>query len=304
MFGAIDLGGTKIEACVFDAQLKPLESQRVATPQASYGDLIDAVVRQCEWLQTVSGLADLPIGMGMPGLIDPQTGLSITSNLPAMGQAMKTDLSTRLGRTIAVENDCKCFALSEAQGGAGEGHEMVFGLILGTGVGGGVCRQGELMLHHNALSGEAGHIALPASWVQAWRQPLLKCGCGRMGCYETYLSGPGMSRLCENLTGMALSPMDISQGKGRNDGLLSRVYEAWLDLLCELLRTLQLVIDPDCVVFGGGLSRMPGLAKHVAAAFPHHQLPGLRAPQFSGAKYGDSSGVRGAAILAQRLSSS
>ena len=301
MFGAIDLGGTKIEACVFDAQLHAVQRQRMATPQGSYAELLDAVLQQCSWLQASAQDAGLPIGIGIPGLIDRRTGLSTTANLPAMGQPLQADLARRLGRPIAVENDCKCFALSEAQGGAGAGHGLVLGLILGTGVGGGLCREGELLLHHNGLAGEVGHIALPAHCVQQWQLPLLPCGCGRSGCYETLVSGPGMARLCQHLSGQALSPPDIVQGHARGDPQLGRVLEVWLGLLCELLHTVQLVIDPDCVVFGGGLSRIPRLPELVAQAFAGHQLPGLRAPLFASARFGDSSGVRGAAILAQRL---
>ncbi|MCW5320935.1 ROK family protein [Verminephrobacter aporrectodeae subsp. tuberculatae] len=301
MWGAIDLGGTKIEACLYDAQLQPVQRQRVATPQGAYAGLLDAIEQQCLWLQGCAGDAHLPIGMGIPGLIDRQTGLSTTANLSAMGQPLQADLSARLGRPIAVENDCKCFALSEAQGGAGAGQALVFGLILGTGVGGGLCRQGELMLHHLGISGEVGHVALPVHCTEQWRLPVLRCGCGRTGCYETYVSGPGMARLCQHLTGRALGAQDIAQGHARGDAQLQTVYRVWLWLLCELLHTMQLAIDPDCVVFGGGLSRIPGLPEQVAQAFPAHQLPGLRAPRFASAQFGDSSGVRGAAILAQRL---
>ena len=301
LFGAIDLGGTKIEACVFDAQLQAVQCQRIVTPHGSYSELLDGIVQQCQQLQTWANDPKLPIGIGIPGLIDRQTGLSTTANLRASGQPLQADLSARLGRHIAVENDCKCFTLSEAQGGAGNGYRVVFGLILGTGVGGGVCSQGQLLLHHNGLSGEVGHIALPAPGVEQWMLPVLRCGCGRSGCFETYLSGPGMTRLCEHLIGQSRSAPEIVQGHASGDPQLHKVFQVWLSLLCELLHTVQLVIDPDCVVFGGGLSRIPRLAEYVAEAFPSHQLPGLRAPHFAKALFGDSSGVRGAAILAQRL---
>lgn len=301
MIGGIDLGGTKLEACLFDDQLQTLQRQRIATPHGSYAALLDAIVRQCHWLQAEAGDARLPIGIGIPGLIDRQTGLSTTANLPAMGKPLQADLSARLGRSIAVENDCKCFALSEAQCGAGQGQGVVFGLILGTGVGGGVCAQGDLLRHHNGVSGEVGHIALPAHCVAQWNLPLIACGCGRTGCYETYVSGPGMTRLCQHLIGRELQAPDIVQGHANGEPLLQHVFGVWLSLLCELLHTVQLVIDPDCVVFGGGLSRIPSLAHEVTQAFPKHPLSGLRAPHFASAQFGDSSGVRGAAILAQRL---
>jgi len=301
MFGAIDLGGTKIEACLFDQALQAVSKKRIATPHTSYEDLLDAIAEQCDWLMQRANDRRLPIGMGIPGLIDRRTGLSTTANLQAMNHPFQADLSARLGRPMTVENDCKCFALSEARGGAGDGYPVVFGLILGTGVGGGVCRQGQLLGHHNGLSGEVGHIPLPAHLVAQLNLPILGCGCGRTGCYETLLSGPGMSRLCEHMTGVSRSAMGIVEGKLLGDTDLKDVFDCWLTLLCELLHTIELVIDPDCIVLGGGLSRIDQLAAQLSAQFPQHQLPGLQAPQIRCARFGDSSGVRGAAMLAQQF---
>ena len=298
-FGGIDLGGSKIEAALFDAELNLLIKQRIATPRGAYADLLDALMRQCEWLQAQAGDAQLPLGMGVPGLVDRRTGLATTANLSAMGQPLQADLNARLGRPLVMENDCKCFALSEAVGGAGADADVVFGLILGTGVGGGVCRQSSLMLHHNGLAGEVGHMALPAHVVAQWQLPVLACGCGRVGCYETLISGPGMSRLCQHLAGMDKSPREIAQGHADGDAALSRVFTVWLALLAELIHSIQLVIDPDCVVLGGGLSSIPGVAALLAQEFAAHQLPGLLAPSFFSARFCDSSGVRGAALLAQ-----
>lgn len=299
MYGAIDLGGTKIEACLFDADLQAIAKKRMATPRNSYAELLDAVLEQCHWLSQLAGIPDLPIGIGIPGLIERQTGLSITANLPAMGHPLQADLSHRLGRSIAVENDCKCFALSEAHSGAGRAHDVVFGLILGTGVGGGVCRHGELMSHHNGLSGEVGHFGLPSHLASQWQLPVLPCGCGRTGCYETLVSGPGMSRLCAHLTGVARDVPEIIRGRDAGDPELSQVYSRWLELLCELMVTIQFVIDPDCIVLGGGLSRIEHLALHLTTRFPAHQLAGLTAPAIVCAEFGDSSGIRGAAMLAR-----
>lgn len=300
MYGAIDLGGTKIEACLFDANLQAMDKQRVATPRSNYADLLNTLVEQCNWLSKRAGIPDLPIGMGIPGLIERHTGLSITANLPAMGHPLQADLSSRLNRSIAVENDCKCFALSEAHSGAGRAYEVVFGLILGTGVGGGLCRRGELMSHHNGLSGEVGHFGLPSHLATQWKLPVLPCGCGRTGCYETLVSGPGMSRLCKHLTGVARDVPEIIRGRDAGDLELSQVYMKWLDLLCELIVTIQFVIDPDCIVLGGGLSRIEHLAQDLTESFPAHQLAGLTAPTIVCAEFGDSSGIRGAAMLARK----
>ena len=299
MYGAIDLGGSKIEACLFDEQLKVVCKQRVATPRTSYAELLEALLAQCYFLEQQAGQKNLPIGLGVPGLIDRSTGNALTANLPATGHPLPADLIARLGRSIAVENDCNCFVLSEAHGGAGDGHDVVFGVILGTGIGGGLCRHGELMTQHNGTSGEVGHLALPFPLAQKWNLPILTCGCGRQGCYETLVAGPGLSRLSQHLTGTAHSVPDIVQGYRAKEPRLHAVYALWLELLCELILSIQLVVDPDCLVLGGGLSQIENLTKQLTQAFPAHQLPGMKAPVFAQAYFGDSGGVRGAAMLAK-----
>jgi predicted NBD/HSP70 family sugar kinase/fructoselysine-6-P-deglycase FrlB-like protein len=297
-FGAIDLGGTKIEACLFDARLETLERRRSATPD-SYPALLDALVEAAGWLRTQAGGA-LPVGVGLPGLIDPRTGVSLTANLAATGHTLAADLSARLGQEVPVGNDCKCFALSEANGGAGEGFSTVFGLILGTGIGGGVCRDGRLVMGYNGLPGEVGHIALPAQLIAAHGLPVLPCGCGRAGCYETLASGPGLERLARHLAGVEAAPARIAAGAAAGEADMAAVFAVWLDLLAELLHTVQLTVDPDCVVLGGGLSRIEGLPARLAEAFARRHLPGVRAPAIVAARHGDASGVRGAAMLARQ----
>lgn len=301
MLGGIDLGGTKIEACLFDSSLNVLHVNRISTPRSSYQDLLDAILSQCLWLEELARDRNLKIGIGVPGLIDRQTGLSTTANLPATGKPLQLDLNRILGRALAVENDCKCFALSESHDGSGSGANFVLGLILGTGIGGGFCMNRSLLSHNNGVSGEVGHIPMPAHLISRWKLPVLSCGCGRTGCYETLVSGPGMARLCLHLTGRSISAPHIVDGFLSGDSELAMVFNVWLTLLCELIQAVQLVIDPDCIVFGGGLSKIPDLAERVSEVFSLHQLPGIRAPIFAKAKYGDSSGVRGAAILAKSL---
>ena len=144
-FGGIDLGGTKIEACLFDSDLNALCRRRTSTPRDSFQALVDALVDQYGWLRAQADMPDLAVGVGIPGLVESGTGLALTSNLPSTGKPLRSGLSHRLGLAVPMENDCKCFALSEANGGAGEGFETVFGLILGTGCGGGVCHRGRLV---------------------------------------------------------------------------------------------------------------------------------------------------------------
>ena len=152
----------------------------------------------------------------------------------------------------------------------------------------------------NGLPGEVGHIGLPAHLVAARNLPVLACGCGRAGCYETLVSGPGMSRLARHLAGVEATPERIAAGAAAGEADMAAAFALWLDLLAELLDTVQLTVDPDCVVLGGGLSRIEGLAGRVAEAFARHRMPHVRAPVIAVAKYGDSSGARGAAMLARQ----
>jgi predicted NBD/HSP70 family sugar kinase/fructoselysine-6-P-deglycase FrlB-like protein len=298
-YGAIDVGGSKIEAALFGEDLLRTANRRIDTRKESYEALVDAIVEQADWLGTqTDGLA--AIAIGLPGLIDPATGLSFTSNLPASGRRLSADLSARLGRRVPVENDCKCFALSEANGGAGAGYRTVFGLILGTGVGGGVCVDGRLVRGLNGLPGEVGHFGLPAERVAKYGLPLVPCGCGRTGCYETYVSGPGLSRIAAHVTGRRLAAAEIARAAADGDASMQAVRAIWLDLLAELIHTIQLTVDPDCVVLGGGLSRMAGLADDLAKTFEAHKLPVVRSPIFRIAEHGDASGARGTAILARQ----
>jgi predicted NBD/HSP70 family sugar kinase len=298
MFGGIDLGGTKIEACLFDGDLVRVTSRRVPTPRHSYPELLDALVDQYRWLRDEAAQADLPLGVGIPGLIDPSTGLSLTSNLPAMGMPLRDELSRRLGFAIPVKNDCKCFALSEANGGAGAAFETVFGLILGTGCGGGVCYQGKLVEGSSGLPGEVGHTGISINAAQGQSLPLLRCNCGRVGCYETLVSGPGMTVLARNLLHVELQPEQIVAGALAGDRSLEHVLQVWADLVSELLRTIQGTIDPDCVVLGGGLSQIQDIEARLSECLSSHRITGARAPAILVAAFGDSSGVRGAAMLA------
>ncbi len=303
MFAGIDLGGTKIEACLFNADLDPVLSRRIATPATSYPELVDALIAQYEWLcaRAASDLGHrgtLPLGIGIPGVIDRQTGLSKTANLRADGMPLRDDLSRRLGFAVPIENDCKCFALSEANGGAGAGYTTVFGLILGTGCGGGVCHHGKLVTGRNGLPGEVGHVGFPAHHPALRALPALVCGCGRIGCFETLVSGPGLRALALHLTGRETSPENIATGASGGDSALRQVFDTWLDILSELVHMLQLTIDPDCIVLGGGLSRIDGIVGLLADRFNLHRLQGMEAPVLLTARFGDSSGARGAAMLA------
>jgi predicted NBD/HSP70 family sugar kinase len=297
LVGGIDLGGSKIESRLFDGKLNELARRRVPTTKTSYPELLDAICAELDWLEQQAG-TPIPVGVGIPGLIDKANGLALTANLPATGHRLGVDLSARLNRPIPVENDCKCFALSEAVDGAGSRFKTVFGLVLGTGIGGGVCVNGRLSQGLNAVAGEVGHLGLPAFLLHDEALPVLSCGCGRRGCYETLLAGPGLTRLGGHYANRLATPTEIVTAAGQGDAAMAHAYQVWLTVLAEMMRTVQLTVDPDCVVLGGGLSQIEGLAAAVETTFARHRIAGVRSPKFAIAKFGDSSGVRGAAMLA------
>lgn len=295
LFGGMDVGGTKIETCLFDEQFRPLERRRVETACATYEDLLECIVGEAHWLDARAG-RPVDLGVGLPGLVDHATGRALTSNLPASGRPLREDLVAKLGRGVAMANDCKCFALSEANGGAGEGSETTLGLILGTGVGGGVTRHGRLVLGRNDLPGELGHLGIPGRLVAEWGLPMLPCGCGRVGCYETLVSGPGLVRLAGRHGRADRSPAQIAQLARTGDAAMAATLREWLTLLAELIHTAQCTIDMECVVLGGGLSRIPDVAQMLGDTYRAHQITG-RETRFAVAHFGDASGTRGAAML-------
>ena len=263
----IDLGGTKTEAIVLDAQGREVFRKRVPTPRGDY----DAT------LQTIKALVDEAgegtVGVGIPGALSHATGLVKNANSTwLIGKPLKQDLERVLGREVRLANDANCFALSEGTDGAAAGAEVVFGVILGTGVGGGVVVRGHLIQGLNSIAGEWGHNPLPLP--RAEDLPLRPCYCGREGCIETYLCGPALER----------------------DG-----GESALDLYCErLARALGGVInllDPDVIVLGGGVSNIARLYDEVPKLWPRHVFSDHVATRLSPPRHGDSSGVRGAAWL-------
>ncbi|MCA0996742.1 ROK family protein [Alloyangia pacifica] len=303
--GGIDLGGTKIEARLFDAQMQTLETRRLPTPAEDFTAFVKALAAQVRWLEETSGLgAALPVGIGLPGLIDPESGLGFAANIPITGQNLPAALTEALGRPVPLLNDCQAFALSEAHGGAGTGARRVIGLIMGTGIGAGLAQDGRAGYRANGSALEVGHIGLPSHALQELRDrlgvdlALRDCGCGRRGCFETCLSGPGLSWLARQYLGAELEPADLAQRAGDGERAAEVVLQIWAHLAGELLLTLQLAHDPDCIVLGGGLSQIPGVELRLAAALERVRLGSMRAPKIAIAQHGDSSGARGAALHA------
>ena len=299
MLGGIDLGGTKIEATLFAPDLTARETRRTATPGQDYDALIRALAEQVAWLKGHAG-GPLPVGVGIPGLYNAATGQAFTANLPASGRDIRRDIVAATGQAITFENDCNCFALSEAVGGAGADARSVFGLILGTGVGGGLVLDGHLIRDHNGVSGEVGHVALPADLIAELGLPLVRCGCGRLGCYETYVAGPGMTRIAQALGAGAMSPVEITRARAQatGDGAAQEVWQCWCRIAARLMGMLQATMDPAAIVLGGGLSNIEGIADALNGAIGDVIMDNTLAPVVRVASFGDASGARGAAISA------
>jgi predicted NBD/HSP70 family sugar kinase len=291
----IDLGGTKIEAQVFAPDWSLTDRRRIDTPK-DYPALVAAMADQVAWIDGVAGGA-IPVGVAAAGLVNPRTGHAFTANLCATGHPFPADISRAAGRAIAYVNDCRALTLSEAIFGAAKGMSPVVGLILGTGIGGGIALDGHLIPGPAMVGGEFGHTAAPAHLVVQHGLPVVRCGCGRMGCIETLIAGPGLTRLAEVLTGRALSPPDLVALRD-TDPALARVWAVWCDLVAELLMTLTFTVDPEAVVLGGGLSRIDGVARDLTMALSRAQLPGFTIPRVMIAEAGDASGARGAAYAA------
>jgi N-acetylglucosamine kinase len=292
MIGGIDLGGTKIEARVFDGpDARTVAVHRIATPLSSYEALCDGLMAQIDWIEAQAGSSAVPVGLSFPGIIDAVTGESYASNVPTTGQSIAATLRQRRGRDFTVINDCMAFTYSEAHGGAAEGHPVVVGLILGTGVGGGVCIDGALPTRHAGLAVEVGHLGVSGRALGRHDLPLFPCGCGAQGCVETYISGSGLSNVAEWKTGTRTPAHEITA---------EDILSIWADIAGETLAALQLMLDPHCIVIGGGVSNMPGIAERLAAAMARCRLGTARQPVIVTAKHGDSSGARGAALLATR----
>jgi N-acetylglucosamine kinase len=290
----IDLGGTKIEAQVFAPDWSLQARHRWPTPK-NYPALVAALTEAIRWCETHA--ENLPIGISAAGLVNPATGLALTSNLPATGHPFPADLSAAAGRKIAWINDCRALTLSEAILGAAKGADPAVGLILGTGVAGGVVTGGKLLPSPAATGGEFGHFPLAAAPMLAHALPLLPCGCGRAGCTETYLSAPGLSRITAHLTGKEHSPETIIQDRATTPAF-AQAWDIWLDLATDFLLTLSMTLDPQVIVLGGGLSRAPGLTDDLIRRLTQATFAGFPIPAIRLAEGGDASGARGAALYA------
>jgi fructokinase len=293
----IDLGGTKIEAIALaDDGTIPVR-HRIATPK-DYASTLDALTALVARVEADTGETG-PVGMGIPGAIVPETGLVKNANsIWLIGQPLGRDLSARLGREVRVMNDANCLAISEAADGAAAGADVVFGVILGTGVGGGIVVGGRPLLGANLIAGEWGHNPLP--WPTADEYPGPTCYCGRHGCIETFLSGPGLERdqaQHAQQRSDARTSREIVDAALAGDPDAAATLARYHDRLARALASIVNVLDPDVVVLGGGMSNTPGLPEAVRARLPRHVFSDTVRTRVVRHVHGDSSGVRGAAWL-------
>jgi fructokinase len=279
----VDIGGTKIEALALDAAGREVFRKRMPTPRGDYEATVAAVV------SLVAEAGAGTVGVGIPGALSRATGRVKNANSTwLIGRSLKEDLERALKREIRLENDANCFALSEAVDGAGQGARVVFGVILGTGVGGGIVVDGRVLTGPNAIAGEWGHNPLPLPTDADL--PLPPCYCGRFGCIETYLSGPGLARDHQQITGARLTPEEIVSLRGES---LKRYEER----LARALATVINLLDPDVIVLGGGMSNVERLYGEVPRLWGRHVFSDRVATRLARHAHGDSSGVRGAAWL-------
>jgi N-acetylglucosamine kinase len=298
----IDIGGSKIELVAYQGvELSERWRRRVDTPTLSFPAFVEAVAGLVEAADADLGRRG-QLGLGLPGVVDPVSGLQLSSNVPALnGQAVAPALCERLQRPVALGNDCQCFALSEAHGGAAAGAESMFGAILGTGAGGGYCVNGRLLRGYNSLAGEWGHWALPATLRVVHQLPIWRCGCGLSGCLERYVSGSGLAALYQHFGGTALTAAAINERAEAGEALAVHTLAVHLDVLAHGLAGLVLVLDPHVIVLGGGLSKLQHLYQELPAAVARHLFAGARVPPILMPAFGDAGGTRGAALLARQL---
>ncbi|MDA0352338.1 MAG: ROK family protein [Chloroflexi bacterium] len=291
----VDLGGTKIEAAALDDGGEILLRRREPTPRDSYQATVEAVatlVRQIEADYDTRAT----VGVGIPGAISPATGLVKNANSTwLIGKPFDRDLSAALDRTVRVANDANCFALSEAVDGAAAGARVVFGVILGTGVGGGIVIDGRPLTGAHAIAGEWGHNPMPGLLLEEW--PDRPCYCGRTSCIEAFLSGPAITLDHQRRTSEELPADEIAQRAAAGDPAARETIELHAARLARALATVINVLDPDAIVLGGGVSNIAALYELVPPALAEHVFSDVVTTPIVQAVHGDSSGVRGAAWL-------
>ena len=295
----IDIGGTKMELGVFDAQLNTVAVQRIETPTKDYDEFLGAIeflINEADNQTKHPG----SVGIGLPCIVN-MDGKAVSSNIPCINNKLLcNDISDRLHRYVGFGNDSETFALSEAVYGAGRGYSKVLGVIVGTGVNSALCEDGKLFSSRNRMAGEWGHAIISAVHQQRYNLPLRECGCGGIGCVERYVSGKGLEWLYTHFGGSPLEAQKVVAAMRAGEEQAARAFECFLDIMAHGLAQLVLYYDPDVIVIGGGISNVAELYTELPKRLPKYLFKGVKAPDIVAAEYGDSSGVRGAAILGRR----
>jgi fructokinase len=291
----IDLGGTKIEGIVLDDVGTERARRRIATPRGDYPGTIDALAGLVRQLEADTAPAEA-VGIGIPGVVSPRTGLVKNANSTwLIGQPLDRDVAAAIGRPVRTQNDANCFAVSEAADGAGAGAAVVFGVIVGTGCGGGIVVDGRVLTGRHAIAGEWGHNPLP--WPDAEEYPGPACFCGRSGCLERWISGPAFADDHARHAGERLPAPDIAARAAAGDAAARASLDRYVDRLARGLASVINLLDPDVIVLGGGMSNVAHLYDAVPARLQAWCFSdGIDTP-IRPARHGDSSGVRGAAWL-------
>ena len=295
----VDLGGTKIEAVALGSDGIELGRRRVATPSGDYDATLRSISGLVEEMSTLAAPTFRTIGVGTPGALSPKTGLMKNSNSPALNdKPLHIDLAAALERPVILRNDADCFTLSEARDGAGAGYRTVFGVILGTGVGGGAVVNGAALGGPNAISGEWGHNPLP--WPRPDELPGDLCYCGKRGCIETFLSGPGFAANDQSSRGRRSAPEIVAAARAGETRAI-RSLDLYLDRLARALATVINMLDPDVIVLGGGMSNVEEIYQRVPELWGGYVFSDAVLTRLVQNRWGDSSGVRGAAWLVKEF---
>jgi fructokinase len=294
----IDLGGTKIAGILLDASGATLAERRIPTPRDDYDGTLRAIAGMVDQLDAEGG-EQAGVGIGMPGAISPETGLVKNANSTWLnGRPFAADLTQRLGRPVRIENDANCLAVSEAVDGAGAGAAIVWAGILGTGVGSGIAVNGKALSGRQRIAGEWGHNPLPAPRDD--ERPGPACYCGRHGCIETWVSGTGLAADHARRTGRSVKGENVVAAMRTGDAEAQRSVADYLDRLGRAVAHVVNLIDPDVIVIGGGLSRVPEILSGLPAATRPHVFTDAFDTPIRPSLHGDASGVRGAAWLWDR----
>ena len=291
----IDLGGTKIEGLALGDDGREIDRRRISAPRGNYDHSVRAVADLVIAIEASVNQRG-SVGVGIPGAVSPATGLIKNANSTwLIGRPLAEDLSRALNRPVRLANDANCFALSEATDGAAAGAAVVFGVIIGTGTGGGLVVNGQPVIGANAIAGEWGHNPMPCATDDERPGPL--CYCGRSGCIETFLSGPALARDYIARGGEDLSAAEVATRAGRGDPRAIECLERYEQRFARAIATIINVVDPDVVVLGGGLSNITRLYENVPGLWAPYVFSDRVTTRLVRARHGDSSGVRGAAWL-------